>query len=240
MSARTKCNDCGSSDGLAMYENGTYCFSCNKSTHYKNLIHSSVNIPTYKTLPKEIDNVYDFNDFPKEVQEYLLKFFTKDNLPTCFYNDKYKRLFFSCFQYEGYWGRNMDNKVYPYGMKKAKWLYLGIPKNEYSWIELFSFLPTKTVCIVEDIISAIKVSEIMDCICLGGTTLSDINKLTILQYKQLLIFLDPDEAGRKAALNICKQLKLHIPICIIRSRRDPKEYDIKELKLLLLINREKI
>jgi hypothetical protein len=242
MSTRTKCADCGSSDGLATYDNGTYCFSCCKKTVTKQLNILKEDIPfgvgsrqSYEAILNENNRIWDFNEFPIESQEYLLKYFTKDNIPLCFYNNIYKRLFFPCYQQIAYWGRSIDEEKHMSQYSRPKWLYVGDHKNSYSWVEycIQSHLGRNrntAICIAEDVISAIKISEIMDCICLGGTSLSEADKLKVLEYKQLFIFLDPDEAGRKAAEKVRNSLKLHVPIHIVRSIKDPKEYSIEELK----------
>lgn len=84
------------------------------------------------------------------------------------------------------------------------------------------------VCLVEDYFSCIKVGEVIPCISLNGTKLSSVEELK--GYKTVVIWLDPDKAGRNGAIKIKKQLQSQFVIVIINSKRDPKYHSIKEVR----------
>ena len=92
-----------------------------------------------------------------------------------------------------------------------------------------------TLVICEDPISAVRISQYKDCVCLGGTNFSSSNSLVplFLKYKRLTAWFDGDLAGIKAAEKFRKHFKLIKPIKIIRTKKDPKCYSPTELKEIL-------
>jgi len=104
----------------------------------------------------------------------------------------------------------------------------------------------KRVILVEDYISAIRVSEYADVWCLFGTYLdrSHVDEL-LDNYTNITLWLDGDEAGEKGVKNITKQLNYKIKdkmrrfplrysagwsITNIKSIEDPKHYSPKEME----------
>jgi hypothetical protein len=69
-----------------------------------------------------------------------------------------------------------------------------------------------SVVIVEDMLSAIRVSACVDAIALLGTS-ADFNDLTKLiePYKEVAVWLDPDVPGRTKTVDLCRQLNLVAP-----------------------------
>jgi hypothetical protein len=212
--------DCSSSDGLATYVDGTYCYSCNKYTPTKIKFgieekKRSIEVPTIKNtgIPKEYsDWINLYNLGVTDLKKY------------CFWSEEKRRLCFVSSLVEteddvltGCWMRSLN--------EAPKWLcagstevpfiyYCGGVKNEIS----------SNLCLVEDVVSAIRVSEVMDCLALGGTNLKDSILSFINKHPcgHIFIMLDGDSAGKTGAEKIKKQLALFKESTIIRVRKDPK------------------
>ncbi|RMH12347.1 MAG: hypothetical protein D6698_15340 [Gammaproteobacteria bacterium] len=88
------------------------------------------------------------------------------------------------------------------------------------------------VCIVEDMLSAIRLSEAgIAPICLLGTSLSQtqFNKLAKLKPNKIYIWLDMDAMNKAVKLqarlsSICSQ------VYVIRSKEEPKELTDNEIR----------
>lgn len=98
---------------------------------------------------------------------------------------------------------------------------------------------TDTIVLTEDIISAIACvnNSINTCAALLGAHLSKNSALHLreLGYTKLVLFLDPDEAGKRAAIKIRSSYSsLFKEISILRGKADPK--DMKKLELLEVLN----
>lgn len=95
---------------------------------------------------------------------------------------------------------------------------------------------TGGLCIVEDIISAIKCSRVVDSLALVGTYLSPatINAIKC-KYNSFIVFLDDDNRQvRMRQLRIARQLELYGNVRIIKGiGRDPKQLSTSELTSLL-------
>jgi 5S rRNA maturation endonuclease (ribonuclease M5) len=91
------------------------------------------------------------------------------------------------------------------------------------------------VVVCEDILSATRVSHAgFDSVALLGTFLDDHTKKELLAYPTVLIFMDPDKAGKDAARKIKQSLDLvHSNVHIISSEVQPKELSNEKLKTLL-------
>lgn len=246
MGNRTKCLDCGASRGLAEYDNGTYCFGCQKATVCKSLqkrLDTQIKKPELE-LPDNKDVI-----FPKEVYDWLFKYFglETNNLHTkgIFWSEKYKRIIFPIYgipyglnswetnpQMLAAWMRSVN--------EQPKWLFAGDKDVVFKYGDWYnnyssSYVNDSSVCIVEDVVSAVKVSEVMDSIALGGTNLKEIHYdyLRSHPYRNVYIFLDGDEAGKKGAQRVRNELKLQHTCVIIREKLDPKEIPINGLEELL-------
>jgi DNA primase len=88
--------------------------------------------------------------------------------------------------------------------------------------------------LTEDILSAFRVGQVGRGVALLGTSLTDkVLARLIQEQKPVVIWLDPDSAGREAARNIKRRLSLvGLPHSQIRSRRDPKLLSQGEIKSL--------
>lgn len=95
---------------------------------------------------------------------------------------------------------------------------------------------TTRIAVVEDMLSAIRVSKQYNVISLLGTKITNFQANWLARYDTVLIWLDPDRAGVKGAYSIRKTLGLVTETRIIRSDKDPKELTDKEIGELLCYN----
>lgn len=120
--------------------------------------------------------------------------------------------------------------------QKPKYINPAVDKGAIRFNSQTIGLPEMVICVTEDILSAIKVGEvagIKGCSILGTTaSVQDINYIN--QFKEIILWFDPDEAGRRATRCIKRQLELQgrSPICIT-STKDPKEYGKLELENII-------
>ena len=112
------------------------------------------------------------------------------------------------------------------------------PKLDKSCIRFVTKSPrfSQTCVVTEDVLSAIRVGEIKGYtgVALLGTTASagDLNYLT--KFKNVALWLDPDQAGRKAKSSISRSLRLlGVQSKAVNSDRDPKLYDRRTLEAML-------
>lgn len=219
MSKRQHCCSCDSSDGLAIYNNGSYCFACKELKNRKTLLDNRQSL-------KNAPFAGVFTNLLKDEIEYLSQF-ELTNQDIIDYNITHEVLSNRiCFAYnkEAFWLRSLTNQ--------PKWLYKGIDKSSYVWLYQHHY-PNDKVCIVEDVISAIKVSKFMDCICLGGTNINESILEILNTYNCVYLFLDGDVAGRNAKELIRNKTKLIIDVFTVRNTKDPKTYTYNELERFL-------
>jgi hypothetical protein len=93
--------------------------------------------------------------------------------------------------------------------------------------------------LVEDPISAIKVSKIENCAALLGTHLGDdaLQLLKLMMIQRVVIMCDGDSAGRKAAIGIKDRLApfFHVRTVYLDLGRNPRDISYRELRRFLLI-----
>ena len=219
------CESCGSSDALALYSDGTYCFSCKKHTH--KLVFAP-NIPTITFhSPKNLDRC-NFGSLPKEAIKWLKKYGLTD--------EEISENKFS-------WDGTSNRLVYPIkntnsvtGYEKRE-ITGGTPKTICQGRKVDSFhiiQPNKEefkgVVAVEDIISAIKVGRVAKALCLFGSQVSlsqynEISRITNL----FILWLDLDKFNQ--AVKIAQKAKsFGIETKIIKTDLDPKMYSTEEIR----------
>lgn len=229
----TGCPKCKSRDNLGLWEDGSsWCFGCHVYTPPT----KSINNLKKRLLisnKKEKGGVYLPDDayppIPKKALEWLGKYsLTKEEILNLnlLYSQEKELLIFpfvnsdrELIAWQGrYFG---DKKDYPkyltYGAKDFLCLF---PSKEGS----------KTVSVVEDVISATKVARHMDAIALLGSHLSlkTANRLA-RSYYELVIWLDSDKY--KEAIKQQEALSpLFNSVRVIYTDKDPKEYTHDEIK----------
>lgn len=92
------------------------------------------------------------------------------------------------------------------------------------------------VVLTEDWLSAEKVSQFIPSIALLGTSLSDAAIASLLKEgaKDIIVWMDPDEAGQTAASKIILRLtRLGFYAYNLKSEKDPKKHTFQEIESYL-------
>lgn len=92
--------------------------------------------------------------------------------------------------------------------------------------------------LVEDQVSAIKVSKVHLCASLMGTNLSDdgLKQLLRLGIKKVILMLDGDDAGLVASIKLAKQLVPFVEVvrCVLPKGKDPKHMPLGYLRGMII------
>lgn len=205
------CHNCGQSQFIFIENN----------QRVKQVVKDSLAAEKALQLPEDLTE-----DFPKEALLFLYKYnLTTDEITNngLLWSRKLNRLVFPIY-HEGkmiYWqARDVSGEHF-------KWLTpKGVKKPLHT-------VPSQNgrcdaVIIVEDIISAIKVSRIADVICLFGTFLSKEARLEASNYEIIHIWLDNDAQDK--AKKMQEQIELmHTNCQVIVTPHDPKTYTTEEI-----------
>lgn len=221
---------------FALYDNGYKCFSCgvfkNSDRSYQEtkilILSKNIQLGNVKFTPKLM---------PLDLRKWLMNFYISEELIKT-YNIGYTDNSLVYYINETTW----QQRFFPDKKIKSK----GI--NEQIFIASKD-CTTSTLVIVEDYISAIRVGEFCNCLCLWGTHLSRRTKEVILKtFNNFVIWLDGDEPGRRAAEKISQSLMSSIKtnmedrafavresrtVDIILTERDPKCHTNIEIKQIL-------
>lgn len=238
-----KCRDRGSDrrgDNLATYTDGSgYCFACGHLVFPKSYVRSTVNEPKNETvLPR---------DFTREVPGTGWKWLLQYGLPYsywkpyCGYSPAEDRLIltvgnpvsFSVGRYLASRGSDSSGITGPSGSHR-KWKQYGDRSRLVALLGDTDTDPTKRIVLVEDYISGHKVAQVTPSITLFGTNISTsvLSRLIALK-RPVSLWLDEDQYGvLPSKLNRLNAV-LGTSVSFIRSRKDPKEYNVEEIKEIL-------
>ena len=237
----TPCPSCRKSgndrqgDNLANYPDGSkYCFRCGYYQHSNSVTKIKEPTPLPKiTLPKDCDTSY-----PSNIIDWLESFqLSKTDLlhNGALWSDSLFRLIFPFWidgDLKGWQARSIKKD------EKIKWLTKGNIKDLniiYSGGRSVTQWSRETrLFLVEDIISAIKVSKANNKILampLFGVNFKPLQLLK-LQFKKYIIFLD--ENMHEHSIKKARQMSHYgIPCSTVLSKCDPKRYTYEELKMLI-------
>lgn len=239
MSHCPHCDGGHKSPCYAEYVDGYKCFSCGVAKSYNSYRMAVMGRtrPTIKPglkLPKATNKV---PEWPIAILQWLYKYYVFDDVIRKYnigYVEETNSLLYTVVE---------DNKVV-FGQTR------GFPDKKIRTIGVTKLYKvnnnSKTVVIVEDFISAIRIGEVgVDAICLFGTSINDNEIKSILEdYENIIIWLDGDLAGVKGRKTLEKKLnkeisrlKLKFPlryrqewsIVSVSSEKDPKCYSNKEI-----------
>lgn len=88
----------------------------------------------------------------------------------------------------------------------------------------------RTVVVVEDIMSAIRVSKFINCTSILGTKLSTWHINFLSKYSRVITWLDSDRAGQTGAYQVRKSLSLVTEVGNIVTELDPKKLTDEQIR----------
>lgn len=231
------CPRCGSKDNLGVWSDGhKWCFGC----HYYEA--SPESIETYKTRMEHFTNhdieapELDTSDFhpaiPDEALAWLRKYGISDteikHYELC-WNRKTSSLVFPVFNsrkklvyyQERYFGPDKD---------KPKYITRGSKTQQLMYIINNNF--PKTLVLVEDYVSAIKVSRYCSASPLLGSNISSrASKWVAERFNRVRLWLDMDKAVE--SLREASRLPVN-DVRVVLTPLDPKEYSTGEIVKILV------
>ena len=222
-----------SADNLAIYSDGhKYCYGCGYHSRGNQQWVSSreISAPVCDTFFMPDDISPDIAFKPMQWLQNECKFTIQDVITNkILWSDMYKWLIFP-IEHEGvtlgFQARNF-NDAKPY-----KW-YTKFKKKDL--LKIYSQTKDiKSLVLVEDIVSAIRVGNITPCASIFGSMISDTLLLKIKKYpiSKLVIWLDEDK--RKQALTFATRAReLGIDTRCISTELDPKVHTNQQLRGIL-------
>lgn len=231
------CPDCGSSDALTRYPDGSYCFSCKKVTSTKLELNQVFNpametVSTIPPLPTDTTKSIGW-DAMKWLRQYGITDNEIQRNDICWSSVRRWLIF-------PFYGDDHDITVIAwearnFGHIGPKTYFFG-DKSDFIHIVSYEKLAQEdTIVIVEDIISAIKVGRVYPCLCLFGShmdriSLSRVKKMIAGTNKMHLTFwLDQDKLGD--ALKFANMANfLEFDTAVINTVADPKTYDATRIR----------
>lgn len=226
------------SNNLGVYSDGSvYCFSCGYSRSAKGteklkeaLQRTDTTIAKTISLPRDV-----CFELPIIARDYLRKYSLTQgdiNVNRIMWSEEWMRVVFPYFDGErllGWQGRYLGNqgnkgKWYSQGDLKDILHICGGPRTAAS---------ERTIVLVEDVVSAIRVGHTVACAPIFGSHLSVKNAFRYANmYPELIVWLDKDK--EKYSVTVTYQLQMLGLHCIsITTDKDPKEYSDKEIAEIL-------
>lgn len=217
-------------DNLVTYPDGhSYCFSCGygrPGSIENRLQKSTKKVWITVALPED----FDFK-IPEKAEKWVHQFLTPKQLRdnTVGWSEEEQKLIFPFLDpYNtvlGWQGRYFGDDP-----TKPKWFSQGNLQDIYHILPIKSF-NTKDICLVEDIISAIKVSDVCNVMPLFGAVIAPrhLTRLHLLGYNKIHIWLDPDKHSEM--VGFAQQARTYgFSVHTILSNKDPKYYSFEEIK----------
>jgi DNA primase len=225
------CISCDSSDGVEPYKNGDYCFVCHQKFFNRRL--KLENDGKKQKKPKKIQ-LTTINDYwinylqQRGVHEKTIQHFNIQ------FDELSQSIAFPCC-------KQSPQKILGYQLrdknKKIKTVRFSA-ENEPFLFEL-RVDNIQDLVIVEDPVSALRIWQDakMNCISLLGTNLSTENKLYIIEnYRDVVVWMDGDDAGYKAAKKIVRDLSPYLYVATRFTRDDPKDLDHHTINKILALD----
>ena len=235
-----KCRSIGndkSGDNLGIWSDGsTYCFNCGHSSGRKSFTTTARPNPTAIVLPADVTT-----ELPFEARDWLQQYQLARldlNRNHVMWSERWSRIIFPYFNesellaWQGRYIPCGKNKVDVNGKVPAKWFSQG---KIHEIIHPLQVNQRKAI-LVEDIVSAIKISRVCGAIPIFG---SSVSTKQILRLKTIVdevwFYLDPDmrtKSVKMARLSELMGLKAHV----IFSDKDPKEHSHDDITNILREN----
>ena len=226
------CDACGSSDAKGIFDDGhTYCWSCGKNTTSKNTTISQVeNLVFSKNQDIKLNLPLDITkSIPKLPYQWLKRYgvtFYEIEKAQLLWSANTQMLIFPFYGEENeilcWQGRYFPArvpKVFTRGYPDTHILYY--PNNDDNY---------DTIVVVEDCVSALKVSRHIASAPILGSSLS-LNKAIRLSkvFSKLVIWLDADKYAT-AVKTADKYRVLFDEVKVIYTESDPKEYNTQQIE----------
>lgn len=220
-----KCRELGndrSGDNLAVYSDGhTYCFRCGHGNRRTTIGKAQRVIESTITLPEDVTQ-----ELPYEALQYCRTYqLSRIDLHKhhIMWSDKWKRVIFPYFDDTGliaWQGRYLGEDK-----SKAKWFSQGKIHEIIHPINVVN----RTAVLVEDILSAIKVSKTVGCIPIFGSSISSQQWLRLKHVvDRVYLWLDPDMRTKSLTMASMGNL-LGINTHVIFSSMDPKDHEYRDI-----------
>ena len=230
----TYCPSCHSKDNLAIYTDHEWCWSCSR-------------LVFYNYHPRRINDVKDTEvkivSLPEDIAGYIpavahdwikkydltLKELYENNVV---WSESRQLLLFPLFDDKHFlWG--YQGRYFGSDPKHPKWTSKGNYKNLGKVYHPPLTTPKdSSIILVEDVISAIKISRTTPCLCLFGSFV-DLNKICTIYKekhpKNFIIWLDKDKE-KESRLYSLQLNKIGIPTSVISTTLDPKSYSSNEIE----------
>ena len=218
-----------SGDNLAVYSDlHCYCFRCGYSSGRKSFTRTEQKPTSQIVLPSDVTTELPFEakDWLKQYQ--LTRLDTNRN--HIMWSDKWSRIIFPYFNESellAWQGRYVGEDK-----SKAKWFSQG---KIHEIIHPIKVVARKAI-LVEDIVSAIKLSNYTGAIPLFGSSLSTQQILRLKTVvNEVWLWLDPDVRNKSVKFaHVCNLLGLTAHV--IFSDKDPKEHDHTDIANILREN----
>lgn len=220
-----KCRELGhdrSGDNLAVYSDGhTYCYRCGHGTGRKSFTEAKPRVTSELVLPADVTA-----ELPFEARAWLGQYqlARRDLIPhNLLWSDSWSRLIFPYFNDTGliaWQGRYIQcGDVQHEDKTPAKWFSQGAIHEIVHPIKVTN----RSAILVEDIVSAIKVSRFAGTIPIFGSTVSTKQLLRLRQLVDSVTFwLDPDMRAKSVKMAHNARL-FGLNASVIFSEHDPKE-----------------
>lgn len=224
-------------DNLAVYDNGSHCFSC--GFHRYNSPARAADVGRPLNVKKEILP----RDFTREVPGAALKWLIQWGLPWSYWKETigfspyFSRLVFLVGKPVAFSIGRLIPELIQEPTKEAshaskrKWFVWG---DCHKHVEVYG--KGKTIVLVEDLISAAKIgqAEIAQAIPLFGTAISNATLYYLMQeQKPITLWLDKDQQETVYHKAAKLQSIVGQPVKVVISNSDPKSYSTQELNTFL-------
>lgn len=230
-----KCAKIGKDNGhnnLGVYSDGhMWCFSChyfvsgNKIEGYKARV-ARVQKDTQPERPILGIPIDSNSDIPTEASEWLFQYELNNN---------------TLIKHHILWSESREMLIFPYFIQDTlvAWQgrYFGTNPKIGKWhtkgdVEKIVYVlgrKSKTIVLVEDIVSAIKVARIATVSPIFGSHISLLKLKTLgIFYDKIIIWLDPDK--QKDAIKFAEKGQLMgLETRVVLSNKDPKEHSMDEI-----------
>lgn len=211
-------------DNLGVYDDGSkHCFSCGWHRGPRHSVRFKL-----EEVIKDDEKAVLPRDFTREVPAEGWKWLLQYGLPYSYwkpytgYSPSHNRLVLTFGQPVKFSiGRALSKD-------DRKWRFWG---DGHKYAELIGEDNDRPIVLVEDLISAHKVGQVTQALCLFGTHIHDVALKVLMDAKKpVTLWLDDDQYSLlPAKVNRLKTFLKH-PVRFVRSDKDPKDYDLNTIK----------